>query len=445
MRILDLKVANIKRIKVAEVTPDGDVVRITGKNASGKTSLIDSIAWALGGADGIQAEPIRNGEDRGAITVMLGDEPGAPSLKVHREFRRGKPSTLTVSTGDGEARFPSPQKMLDALYSRLTFDPHGFLRMEPAQQLTELRRLVKLDVDVDALDQANRKDYEERTFVNREGKAAISRRDVLMAQWDPTADTAVLDEVALRRELAQASGHNTEVSILRANIASTSRRAHDIEERADRLEAEIAELRARADELDEQKRAWRADAKAMRGGLDGVLVPDLIDVDDLTDRLMTAQQENQRRASLRERGRRIEEARLEVDRLVVKSRELTEAIALRTAEREASIGRAQMPVPGLTFGEGQVLYNGVPFDQSSSAEQLRVSFAIAVALNPKLRIALIRDGSLLDAESLKMLSEMAEQSDTQVWLETVATGDDVGIVLEDGVVKGAGDAADATL
>jgi len=112
-------------------------------------------------------------------------------------------------------------------------------------------------------------------------------------------------------------------------------------------------------------------------------------------------------------------------------------MAKQEEEKAAKIAAAKMPVPGLSFGDGMVVLNGVPFDQASDAEQLRTSIAIAMALNPKLRVIRVRDGSLLDEESMKLLEQMADSKDYQVWIERVDGSGKVGFVLEDGLVKGA--------
>lgn len=100
-----------------------------------------------------------------------------------------------------------------------------------------------------------------------------------------------------------------------------------------------------------------------------------------------------------------------------------------------AIARAKLPVVGIGFGDGVVTYNGIPFDQSSSAEQLRVSMSIAMAANPKLRVIRIIDGSLLDDDSLSAIAEMAQEGDYQVWIERVDTSGKIGIVIEDGMIK----------
>ena len=89
---------------------------------------------------------------------------------------------------------------------------------------------------------------------------------------------------------------------------------------------------------------------------------------------------------------------------------------------------------GLGFDEDGVTYQGVPFSQASAAEQIRVSLAMAMALNPKLRVIRILDGSLLDADNLALIAEMATVSDYQVWIERVGDGDGIGVVIDDGAV-----------
>ena len=105
------------------------------------------------------------------------------------------------------------------------------------------------------------------------------------------------------------------------------------------------------------------------------------------------------------------------------------------AKRKAIAG-AKYPVPGLAFDQlGGVTLDAIPFAQCSSAEQLKVSVAIGIALNPSLRVLLIRDGSLLDAESLTMVRDMAQKAEAQVWLEAVTT--DAGkcqVIIEDGMI-----------
>ena len=106
----------------------------------------------------------------------------------------------------------------------------------------------------------------------------------------------------------------------------------------------------------------------------------------------------------------------------------------RTKTKEDAIASAKMPIDGLSLSGGQVVLNGIPFDQSSSAEQLRTSVAIAMAANPKLKVIRIKDGSLLDEDGLKIIEGLASGNGYQVWIETVNTSGKIGIYMEDGAV-----------
>lgn len=154
MKIVKLTAENVKKLRAVEITPAGEIVNITGRNGQGKTSVLDSIWWALAGTSHIQAKPIRKGETKARIRLDLGE------LIVERRFSDAG-STLFVENAEG-ARYSSPQKMLDALLGELSFDPLAFARMDGKKQFDELRRVVKLEVDLGKLDGLNRADYERR-------------------------------------------------------------------------------------------------------------------------------------------------------------------------------------------------------------------------------------------------------------------------------------------
>jgi hypothetical protein len=105
------------------------------------------------------------------------------------------------------------------------------------------------------------------------------------------------------------------------------------------------------------------------------------------------------------------------------------------AKRDASLAAAKFPVDGLGFTDDGVTFKGVPFGQASSAEQITVSLAMAMALNPKLRVIRILDGSLLDPDSMQTIAAMAGENDYQVWVERVSDTSGVGVVIEDGEVQ----------
>ncbi|MCP3735660.1 AAA family ATPase [Sphingomonas sp. RP10(2022)] len=423
-KIIRLQADNFKKLTVIDIAPGGGVVPIRGRNAQGKSSTLDAIMAALGGKAVMPSRPVRRGEDEGSIRVELDD-----GVVILRRFTQdGKGDSIEVTNADG-FRAPSPQKMLDGLYASVAFDPLAFTRLDAKAQLARLRQLVKLDVDVDALERQIAADYDARRDKNREKDREAAR--LLQMPTYPDAAAQKVDEAALETQIATASVTNGQIERRRVNReefgrAIDSNKALAVRCREDILarEERLRQLRQELAELDETIAAQEkqlAEAEPL---------PDPVDVSEVQAALRAARDTN---AKIAAEAAHVAQ-KMYVERLNLESAELSGQIDGRREAIAASIERANMPVPGLSFGDGEVLFNGLPLDQASSAEQLRVSTAIGMATSPKLRVMLVRDGSLLDDEGERILATLAEENDFQLWVEAVDTSGKVGIVLEDGAV-----------
>jgi predicted ABC-type transport system involved in lysophospholipase L1 biosynthesis ATPase subunit len=424
MRIVNLEIENLKRIRAVSITPTGNVVKITGPNGSGKSSVLDAIFWALAGMKNVTSQPVRRGEPSARIKLNLGE------VLVTRRFTAAGNSELIVEAANG-AQFRSPQRMLDELLGALTFDPLAFARMEAKEQLETLRRLVSLDVDVDALDAQNARDYAIRTDWNRRVQSFNDRVATAAEGVDFSIDVSPIDVSALVAQMASAVEHNQAVAAELAHRSETQRSIDEFSADAKSCRTRAEELLRRADQA-EQKARTLAKELAQREAHEPIA--DTIVVSDLRERIETARADN----AARDRQDRIRHqhasAVRELDEAKAEALKLTQAMAARTEQKRTAIARAKMPLDGLAFGDGLVMYNDIPFDQASSAEQLRVSVALAMAANPKLRVLRIKDGSLLDEASLAAIGEMAAEKDYQIWIEQVDTSGRVGIVMSDGDV-----------
>lgn len=410
MKIVRLEAEAFKRIRAVEITPTGAVVQISGANGSGKSSCLDAIAAVIGGEKLCPEVPIRRGEEKAHVTVDLGD------LVVTRRWT-AKGSYLEVAAKDGSV-YKSPQKMLDALVGSLSFDPLSFTRLQPDKQLALLKQLA--GVDVSDLDAEHRKAYEERTLVNREAERLKAQVPPPVAGDVPDVEESIEALLAAQEQSAEAKRAN---DAKRAELEKARAEVRALTARIAELEGELKTARDRQATLKEEGPRLAAEVKALQDP----------DVAALRERLKSVESRN---ALVRQKKARAatsaaaEAKRKEAVDLTAKIEQLAKA----RAERIAS---AKLPVEGLGFGDTGITLGGLPFEQASSAEQLRVSLAMGLALNPKLRVLLIRDGSLLDAKSLAMVGEMAAKANAQVWVETVATDSKVGIVIEDGQVAGA--------
>jgi hypothetical protein len=427
MKIIELQAENVKRLRAVTITPEGNIVEISGRNGQGKTSVLDAIWWAVSGTTHIQAVPIRKGENEARIRLDLGD------LKVLRTFRRreegGHTTSLVVESADG-ARYQSPQKMLDSLLSALSFDPLAFTRMDGKAQLETLKRFVP-GVDFAAIEKASKADFDRRTEVNRTIRTL--RAQAVSIEVPAGTPAERIDDAALVAEMQQAGEFNTELERRRSRREQAEQDLRTAEETARKDRDRAAELRVAASKMDEQAEGQEQHAATLRAKLaEAPVLPDPIDTLDLRQRIADAGRTNTAVAQ-REQRDRIE---AQVQAAETEAAALTKAMEKRATEKREAIAKAHLPVPGIGFGEDEILLNEVPFDQASSAEQLRTSVAIAIAANPKLRVIRIQDGSLLDEDAMRILAEMAQAADYQVWIEVVQSGRSAAIIIEDGAVAG---------
>jgi ATPase subunit of ABC transporter with duplicated ATPase domains len=398
MKILALEIENFKRLKAVEITPDGNTVIISGRNAQGKSSVLDAIWTALAGRSGSVDRPIRDGEDEAHVTVTL------DNIIVTRSWTRDKTS-LVVKSHEG-AKFPSPQALLDQLIGKLSFDPLLFANADAKTQVKMLLDLVQLPFDPEALASQRQQAYDSRTDLGRRLKQVQgAAADIKVPTGTPDEP---IDVVLLSGELqaAEQAKHRRETLLL-AHSACKGRIAD--------LEAQLAAERENLEHIKAQ----------------GSALPAAVDTADLVARMATANEVN---VSVRAKQHKAE--------LKGIARELETSIAACAQEiadvdsrKAAGLAAAEFPIEGLGFDEDGVTYNGVPFTQASGAERLRVSVAMAMAMNPELRVIRISDGSLMDSTNMAMLDSMAVDKDFQVWVERVEDGDGVGVVIEDGSVK----------
>lgn len=421
MHILQLTAENIKKLTAVEITPDGNLVQITGKNGQGKTSVLDAIWWALAGKDAIQKAPIRHGAQEARISLDLGE------IKITRKFKARDDKSITTSivveNAEG-ARFQSPQKMLDGLLGSICFDPLEFTRMTPRDQFDQLKAFVS-NFDFDAAESASKADYAARTEINRRAKDARTLASQIQVAADLPADP--IDENALVDELQNIGTTNAAIEATRSKREGAARTIASWEQEAARYRQEAESLKKQADEAD-------AKAADLRKKLEEAKpLPELADASNVRAKIDKARRVNEGIAQRESRAGYT----AQVTGLEAQAAALTKAMEQREHEKRQAVTQAKLPVESLTLGDGQILMDGLPFNQASDADQLRVSMAIAMASNPALRVLRVRDGSLLDEDSLALIAEMAVERDYQVWIERVDSSGTVGIVLEDGHVKGA--------
>ena len=417
MHIVALEASNFKRLRAIRITPTGEMVEITGKNAQGKSSTLDAIMAALAGGFSLPDKPIRRGHKEAEIRVKIGGK--GDDLTVTRRFTQSG-STLTVTAADG-SKLGSPQAVLDRLLGTLAFDPLAFTQMEPRQQVGVLKSIAGLNEAFDSIEQERQKAQVALTTARGEEKrAALSLESCPMVDG-PDVEVSMLE---LADEMSAATATIEQHRKARAWLDGARVRVAGIA-------AEIAQLESRIKELADTGKTIQSQIDDNEPKVLGFVDPD---VAAIKSKMATIEGSNTAARKRHQHRAAVEARRLANEALSRASREVDDV----TARREELLTSAKLPVPGLGFTEDGVTLNGMPFEQASQAEQIRASFGMAMAQNPTLRVALIRQGSLLDRDGLRMLAEIACQHQAQVWVERVTNGEQVGIVIEDGEVRQGG-------
>jgi hypothetical protein len=425
MAIIGLHSENVKRVKVADIRcGHAPSVKIGGRNAQGKTSVMDSIIMAIQGGKSIPKRPVREGADSATIILETDD------LVIQRVIAPDRSTKLVVTNRDG-AKFSGAQKMLDKLLGSLSFDPLAFSKMKPDDQETALREL--LGIDTRKLDAMREIAFTTRTDVNREVKALQAQVDGMASH--PDLPDEELSAVEIQEALNEAKKHNAECDLVVDAYYDAKDAYEAVEARIAACDAEITRLMELLKVQQRTRATLKQEVIAMEPKIaeaaNAATLIKKIDEDEIVQRLVSVSDTN----------RKIAENKMLADRMKVLATKQAETDALtadiKSIDQQKSdlLASAKYPVPGLAIApEGGITLNGFPLEQASAAEALKTGVAICVAMNPEFPVALIRDASLLDDDTLAMVEQFAVEHGCQVWMERVGHGEECQVIIEDGLV-----------
>ncbi len=430
MKIIELHAHNVKRLTAVRITPTDAVTVVGGANGAGKSSVLDSIFYTLAGGRYIPEEPLRRGARSGKVVLRLdGDESrGLSPLAVTRTFTP-KGGSLEIRFADGTVA-PSPQKLLDDWRARF-IDPLWLIGLEPRKQVEAMRELLGLDFA--SMDAEREGLYDERTIANRDVNSLQSRVRALPKREDaPDEEVSVAE---LSAELERWRAFNRDTDDARRDLAghekshaalveSAAKWQHAVEKVKEQLVAVQASTKQATAQVE-------ADVTALEERQELVAGLKQVDTSEVLSRIETAEEDNrkvrsnQQRATLAKQLASAEE----------KADDFSDRIEAIDTNKETLIQGAKWPVDGMGFNSSGLTWQGLPFEQAGSREQLRVSVAVGFAMNPLLPVLLVYGGSLLDAEGMRLIRELAEEHDGQVFIERVGDGDAAAIIIEDGHVR----------
>lgn len=414
MKIVKLKAKNIKKLKEVEIEPNQNLVLVTGKNRNGKTSLLDSILYALGGAKAIPDKPISKGEKDAYVDLDLGD------YKIHRSFTENG-TYLKVKNKDG-MEFSKSQSILDKMVNKLYFNPLGFMDKQGKEQKEIV--LKALGVDLSEENKQYEETYEERKLVGRERKKAKAK---LSDMDKPSKEFLNKDKVSVSNLMKE----REEISTKLNKAERTNNTITEEQSEIDKLNKEIEELKARIankyNEIDEIKHSIKQQKEELNNynteelrKKKGKIENDIENAEEINNKINEAHKYKEVKQTYEESDEEYKNLSLKLEEI-----EVNKSLKLR---------KANLP-DKLDVTQNGLSYDDVPLSEISGAEKLIVSLSIAMMLSGDFQVIRITDGSLLDSNSLKIVKEMAEEKDFQIWLEYVKDKNEgIGIYLEDGEV-----------
>lgn len=404
VKINELLIENVKRVKAVQFEPSADGLTIIGgRNGQGKTSVLDAIAWALGGNNYKPSVPERDG----ALVP--------PNLHIELSNgliveRKGKNSTLKVTDPNGNK---SGQQLLNEFVSTLALDLPKFINGSDKDKADSLLKILGIGDVLAQLDTKENQLYAQRTEVgriaDRKKKAADEMPMYPNVPKEPVSATELIKQ---QQEILARNGENEQK---RQNAARYERML---------AEAQIAfdEAKAALQKAEQDCLTARKSAEDLHDESTAELEKNLAEIEALNIKI---------RANSTK-----EAAEIEANNLQQEYDGLTEQIESVREERSKLLDSAELPLPGLSVKDGKLIYNNMPWDGMSGSDQLKVATAIVRKLNPQCGFVLMDKLEQMDLETLQEFGAWLKQEGLQVIATRVSTGDECSVIIEDGMVKG---------
>lgn len=410
VKINKLEIENVKRVKAVMIEPTANGLTILGgNNNQGKTSVLDSIAWALGGNKFKPSKPTREGSMN------------PPSLRVELSNgliveRKGKNSDLKVTDPSGGR---AGQQLLDSFVEEFALNLPKFMESTPKEKAATLLHIIGVGDKLYALDNQESQLYNERLTIGR-----VADQKKKFAAEQPQYPEAPNDLVSIADLITQ------QQTILARNGENAQKRLNQ-----EKIKNELHQSEARLAQLKEALAAEEATHDKLFG--DYVIANKSIE--DLVDE-STAEIE-QSIANIEEINRKVranlDKAKAEEDaaEFAAKYEALSVEIQKVRDERSQLLESADLPLPGLSVEDGELVFEGQKWDNMSGSQQLRISTAIVRKLKPDCGFVLLDKLEQMDLPTLTEFGQWLESVGLQAIATRVSSGEECQIIIEDGYVK----------
>lgn len=402
-----LEIENVKRVKAVKLEPSATGLTIVGgNNNQGKTSVLDAIAWALGGNKFKPSQAQREGS-----TIP-------PSLKITLSNgliveRSGKNSTLKVIDPSGNK---AGQNLLDSFVEELAINLPKFMEQTSKEKAKTLLQIIGVGPQLVELEMQEKAKYDERHAI---GVIADQKEKFAKEQpYYPDAPKELVSIAELIQQQQAILAKNGENARKRQNLDVIENDYNFTLANVQRLEKELEEARAKEQALAQDLDIARKDVS--------VLVDE--STQEIEDSIANIEQINLKVRANFDKDKAEEDAKGYRDQY----KELDNVIADIRKQKIDLLTNADLPLPGLSVDDGELLYLGQRWDNMSGSQQLQVATAIVRKLKPECGFVLIDKLEQMDQLTLQEFGAWLEQEGLQAIATRVSTGDECSILIEDG-------------
>ena len=407
IKINALQVENVKRVKAVALEPSANgLTVIGGKNGQGKTSVLDAIAWALGGDRYRPSNAEREGSTLPPhIKLELSN-----GLTVERS---GKNSALKVVDTTGKR---SGQQLLNEFVEQLAIDLPRFLQASNREKADTLLQVIGVGDQVHSLEVKEKEVYNRRHMIGQEADRKRKHADELphypAAPKEPVSASQLIRQ---QQDILARNGENQRKRM----------RANQIEHEYGKAAAHVSLLRSQLADAEKQLQQLEADL--------AIAQKDALDLqDESTEEIERSLQEiEQINIQVRANCDR-EKAEQDAAYYAQQYQDLTNELEEIRHDKYALLDSAKLPLPGLSVEDGELTYNGKKWDCMSGSDQLIAATAIVRAINPKCGFVLLDKLEQLDADTLLNFGSWLEEQGLQAIATRVSTGPECSIIIEDG-------------
>lgn len=411
VKINKLEIENVKRVKAVQIEPTADGLTVVGgKNGQGKTSVLDSIAWALGGNSYKPSNPHREG------SVV------APMIRIQLDNgliveRKGDKGTLRVTDPSGKK---AGQNLLNSFVEQFAINLPKFMEMNSKDKTKALLNTVDgLGEKIYQLEQEELELYNKRRTVGqiRDQKKHYAEEQPFYKE----VGNEIVSASELIKEQQEILARNGENQRKRDNLENlTARQTLVINKKAE-LERQLLEINNELETLETDIETANKD------------VVDLIDesTEELEQSIENIEEINRKVRANQDR----EKAEMDAEHYALEYKDLSDEIDALREQKLDLLNGANLPLEGLSVDNGVITYKGQPWDNMSGSEQLIVATAIVRKINPQCEFVLVDKLEQMDLETLLDFANWLKDNKLQAIATRVSTGEECQIIIEDGYVK----------